>query len=77
GGWGAAGVGPGAMSSGPNRLVALGSWRPSSGGPASSTLHLRGLDTRISSLIEAAQPTLDYAAFEWLRRGALSDAVAW
>ena len=40
-------------------------------------MHLRGLDTRISSLIEAAQPTLDYAAFEWLRRGALSDAVAW
>lgn len=77
GGWGAAGVGPGAMSGGPNRLVALGSWRPTSGGPASSTLHLRGLDTRISSLIEAAQPTLDYAAFEWLRRGALSDAVAW
>lgn len=77
GGWGAAGVGPGAMSGGPNRLVALGSWRPSSGGPASSTLHLRGLDSRISSLIEAAQPTLDYAAFEWLRRAALSDAVAW
>ncbi|MCC4247574.1 aldehyde dehydrogenase family protein [Microbacterium testaceum] len=77
GGWGAAGIGPGAMSGGPNRLVALGSWRPSSGGPASSTLHLRGLDTRISTLIEAAQPTLDYAAFEWLRRGALSDAVAW
>ena len=77
GGWGPAGVGPGAMSGGPNRLVALGSWRPSSGGPASTTLHLRGLDTRISTLIEAAQPTLDYAAFEWLRRGALSDAVAW
>ncbi|MDI9891293.1 proline dehydrogenase family protein [Microbacterium sp. IEGM 1404] len=77
GGRGVSGVGPGAMSGGPNRLVALGSWRPSSGGPASSTLHLRGLDTRISSLIEAAQPTLDYAAFEWLRRGALSDAVAW
>lgn len=77
GGWGAAGVGAGAMSGGPNRLVALGSWRPSAGGPASTTLHLRGLDTRISTLIEAAQPTLDYAAFEWLRRGALSDAVAW
>jgi RHH-type proline utilization regulon transcriptional repressor/proline dehydrogenase/delta 1-pyrroline-5-carboxylate dehydrogenase len=77
GGWGTAAVGPGTMSGGPNRLVALGAWRPSSGGPASSTLHLRGLDTRISSLIEAAQPTLDYAAFEWLRRSALSDAVAW
>lgn len=77
GGWGVSSVGPTAMSGGPNRLVTLGSWRPSSGGPASSTLHLRGLDSRISSLIEAAQPTLGYEAFEWLRRGALSDAVAW
>lgn len=77
GGWGEASVGTGAMAGGPNRLVALGSWRPSSGGAASSTLHLRGLDSRISSLIEAAQPTLGFEAFEWLRRGALSDAVAW
>lgn len=77
GGWGEAAVGPTAMSGGPNRLVALGSWRPSSGGPSSTTLHLRGLDSRISGLIEAAQPTLDYGSFEWLRRGALSDAVAW
>ena len=44
---------------------------------ASSTLHLRGLDSRIAALIEAAQPSLDFAAFDWLRRGALSDAVAW
>ncbi|MEX0152938.1 proline dehydrogenase family protein [Microbacterium sp. LMI1-1-1.1] len=77
GGWGEANVGTGTMAGGPNRLVALGSWRPSSGGPASSTLHLRGLDSRIAALIEAAQPTLGYEAFEWLRRGALSDAVAW
>ena len=28
-------------------------------------------------MIEAAQPSLDYDAFEWLRRGALSDALAW
>jgi RHH-type proline utilization regulon transcriptional repressor/proline dehydrogenase/delta 1-pyrroline-5-carboxylate dehydrogenase len=77
GGWGEASAGTGAMSGGPNRLVTLGSWRPSSGGAASSTLHLRGLDSRITGLIEAAQPTLSYEAFEWLRRGALSDAVAW
>lgn len=77
GGWGEASVGAGAMSGGPNRLVTLGSWRPSSGGASSSTLHLRGLDSRITALIEAAQPTLSYEAFEWLRRGALSDAVAW
>ncbi|WP_295850853.1 proline dehydrogenase family protein [uncultured Microbacterium sp.] len=77
GGWGEASVGDGAMSGGPNRLVSLGSWRPSTGGAASSTLHLRGLDSRITALIEAAQPTLSYEAFDWLRRGALADAVAW
>ncbi|MFF7682167.1 aldehyde dehydrogenase family protein [Microbacterium sp. NPDC007973] len=77
GGWGEAAVGDGAMSGGPNRLVTLGSWRPSTGGASSSTLHLRGLDSRITALIEAAQPTLSYEAFDWLRRGALSDAVAW
>lgn len=77
GGWGEASVGDGAMSGGPNRLVTLGSWRPSSGGASSSTLHLRGLDSRITALIEAAQPTLSYEAFDWLRRGALADAIAW
>ncbi|MDQ1135551.1 RHH-type proline utilization regulon transcriptional repressor/proline dehydrogenase/delta 1-pyrroline-5-carboxylate dehydrogenase [Microbacterium sp. SORGH_AS 1204] len=77
GGWGEASVGAGAMSGGPHRLVTLGSWRASSGGASSSTLHLRGLDSRITALIEAAQPTLSYEAFEWLRRGALSDAVSW
>jgi RHH-type proline utilization regulon transcriptional repressor/proline dehydrogenase/delta 1-pyrroline-5-carboxylate dehydrogenase len=77
GGWGDAAVGDGAMAGGPNRLVTLGSWRPSTGGASSSTLHLRGLDSRITALIEAAQPTLSYEAFDWLRRGALSDAVAW
>ena len=77
GGWKRSSVGAGAKAGGPNYLVGLGSWRPSSGGAPSSTLHLRGLDARITTLIEAAQPSLDYEAFEWLRRGALSDAVAW
>src|SRR5690606_15539300 len=76
GGWKRSSVGPGAKAGGPNYLVGLGAWRSSSSGAPSSTLHLRGLDSRITALIEAAQPTLDYAAFEWLRRGALSDAVA-
>jgi len=77
GGWKRSSVGAGTKAGGPNYLIGLGSWRPSSGGAPSSTLHLRGLDSRITDLIEAAQPTLDYEAFEWLRRGALSDAVAW
>lgn len=77
GGWKRSSVGPGAKAGGPNYLVGLGRWRPTAGGPASATLHLRGLDTRITSVIEAAQPSLDYESFEWLRRGALSDAIAW
>lgn len=77
GGWKRSSVGPGTKAGGPHYLMGLGSWRPSAGGTPSSTLHLRGLDSRITTLIEAAQPSLDYTAFEWLRRGALSDAVAW
>ncbi|QLD11495.1 bifunctional proline dehydrogenase/L-glutamate gamma-semialdehyde dehydrogenase [Microbacterium oleivorans] len=76
GGWKRSSVGAGTKAGGPNYLVGLGSWRASSGA-ASSTLHLRGLDSRITTIIESAQPTLDYEAFEWLRRGALSDAVVW
>ena len=77
GGWKRSSVGAGAKAGGPNYLVGLGSWRPSAGGAPSSTLHLRGLDTRITAIIESAQPSLDYESFEWLRRGALSDAVVW
>ncbi|GAB3603593.1 proline dehydrogenase family protein [Microbacterium aureliae] len=77
GGWKRSAVGPGAKSGGPNHLVGLGSWRATSGGATSATLHLRGLDSRITAVIEAAQPSLGYEAFDWLRRGALSDALAW
>ena len=77
GGWKRSSVGAGTKAGGPNYLIGLGSWRATSGGAPSSTLHLRGLDTRITDLIEAAQPSLDYEGFEWLRRGALSDAVMW
>jgi RHH-type proline utilization regulon transcriptional repressor/proline dehydrogenase/delta 1-pyrroline-5-carboxylate dehydrogenase len=77
GGWKRSSVGAGAKAGGPNYLVGLGSWRATTGGAGSETLHLRGLDSRVTSVIEAAQPSLDYASFEWLRRGALSDAIAW
>ncbi|MCO5954255.1 proline dehydrogenase family protein [Microbacterium yannicii] len=77
GGWKRSSVGGGAKAGGPNYLVGLGRWRATAGVPASATLHLRGLDSRIAALIEAAQPSLGYEAFEWLRRGALSDAIAW
>ncbi|OAH49424.1 proline dehydrogenase family protein [Microbacterium oleivorans] len=77
GGWKRSSVGGGAKAGGPNHLVGLGSWRPTAGVAASSTLHLKGLDSSIADVIEAAQPALGYEAFEWLRRAALSDAVAW
>ncbi|QEW01009.1 aldehyde dehydrogenase family protein [Microbacterium caowuchunii] len=77
GGWKRSSVGAGTKAGGPNYLIGLGSWRPTSSGAASSTLHLRGLDSRITTIIEAAQPSLDYERFEWLRRAALSDAVEW
>ena len=44
---------------------------------SSSTLHLRGLEQRITDLIEASQPSLPYEDFDVLRRSALSDALAW
>ncbi|MBO9625513.1 MAG: aldehyde dehydrogenase family protein, partial [Microbacterium sp.] len=77
GGWKRSAVGPGAKAGGPNYLIGLGSWRSRPSAAQSSTLHLRGLDSRITALIEAAQPSLDFEAFEWLRRSALSDALAW
>jgi RHH-type proline utilization regulon transcriptional repressor/proline dehydrogenase/delta 1-pyrroline-5-carboxylate dehydrogenase len=70
-------VGAGTKAGGPNYLIGLGSWRPSAGGARSASLHLRGLDSRLTAIIEAAQATLDYEAFEWLRRAALSDAISW
>ena len=78
GGWKRSSVGAGTKAGGPelpDRPRARGA--PSGGAASSATLHLRGLDSRISGVIEAAQPSLDYDAFEWLRRGALSDAIAW
>jgi RHH-type proline utilization regulon transcriptional repressor/proline dehydrogenase/delta 1-pyrroline-5-carboxylate dehydrogenase len=76
GGWKRSSVGTGAKPGGPNALFGLGDWQPDPGS-ASQSLHLRGLDTRIVKLIEAAQPSLTYEAFDVLRRSALSDAVAW
>ncbi|NYE18837.1 bifunctional proline dehydrogenase/L-glutamate gamma-semialdehyde dehydrogenase [Microbacterium immunditiarum] len=77
GGWKRSSVGAGAKAGGPNYLIGLGKWRASAGATVSKTLHLRGLDTRIAEVIEAAQPSLGFEEFEWVRRAALSDALAW
>lgn len=77
GGWKRSSAGPGAKTGGPHYLVGLGRWRPTEPAGGSPTLHLRGLDSRITAIVEASQPSLDYERFEWLRRAALSDAVEW
>ncbi|WP_232499161.1 proline dehydrogenase family protein [Agromyces humatus] len=76
GGWKRSAVGAGAKAGGPNYLFGLGDWMPQHG-HTSSTLHLRGLEQRVTQLIELSQPALDYEAFEVLRRSALSDELAW
>ena len=76
GGWKRSAVGAGAKAGGPNYLLTLGSWLRDSGS-SSKTLHLRGLDSRVTRIIESAQPSLGYEEFDVLRRSALSDAIAW
>jgi len=76
GGWKRSAVGPGSKAGGPNYLFGLGGW-VTDPGRNSSTLHLRGLEQRITDLIEASQPSLPYEDFDVLRRSALSDALAW
>ncbi|KFF59178.1 1-pyrroline-5-carboxylate dehydrogenase [Cryobacterium sp. MLB-32] len=76
GGWKRSAVGPGTKAGGPNYLYGLGTW-VTDPGRNSSTLHLRGLEPRVTEIIEASQAFLDYADFDVLRRSALSDALAW
>ncbi|WP_251364168.1 MULTISPECIES: proline dehydrogenase family protein [unclassified Leucobacter] len=76
GGWNEAGMGAQPLAGGPSRLIPLGSWTAREG-TQSSTLHLRGLDPEVQLLIEAAQASLDYDAFDRVRRAALSDALTW
>jgi RHH-type proline utilization regulon transcriptional repressor/proline dehydrogenase/delta 1-pyrroline-5-carboxylate dehydrogenase len=75
GGWKRSSVGAGTKAGGPNYLMGLGSWEPETGS-SSASLHLRGLDPRVSDLIESGQPAMDYTAFDLVRRSALSDAIA-
>jgi RHH-type proline utilization regulon transcriptional repressor/proline dehydrogenase/delta 1-pyrroline-5-carboxylate dehydrogenase len=76
GGWKRSAVGAGTKAGGPNYLFGLGSF-VTDPGRNSQTLHLRGLEQRVTDLIEASQESLDYNDFDILRRSALSDALAW
>lgn len=76
GGWKRSSVGAGAKAGGPNYLLGLGDWMPDHS-RTSGSLHLRGLERRVTDLIEFSQSSLEYEQFEVLRRGALSDELAW
>ncbi|QDZ15694.1 proline dehydrogenase family protein [Humibacter ginsenosidimutans] len=76
GGWKHSSIGAGHKAGGPNYLFGLGSW-VGDAGSSSSSLHLRGLDSRVSKLIESGQPSMSYEEFDLVRRSALSDAIAW
>jgi len=76
GGWKQSSVGPGHKAGGPNYLFGLGTWIGDAGS-SSSSLHLRGLDSRVTELIESGQPSMSYEEFDLVRRSALSDAIAW
>ncbi len=76
GGWKRSSVGAGHKAGGPNYLFGLGDWAADSG-ESSSSLHLRGLDSRVSRLIESGQAAMAYEEFDLVRRSALSDAIAW
>jgi RHH-type proline utilization regulon transcriptional repressor/proline dehydrogenase/delta 1-pyrroline-5-carboxylate dehydrogenase len=75
GGWKRSSVGAGTKAGGPNYLIGLGSWEAETG-TSSSSLHLRGLEPRVTELIESGQSAMDYPAFDLVRRSALSDAIA-
>ena len=75
GGWKRSSVGTAAKAGGPNYLLGLGTWVPEAG-HSSSSLHLRGLEPRVSQLIESGQASMDYPSFDLVRRSALSDAIA-
>jgi RHH-type proline utilization regulon transcriptional repressor/proline dehydrogenase/delta 1-pyrroline-5-carboxylate dehydrogenase len=75
GGWKRSSVGAGTKAGGPNYLFGLGDWVPDTA-RGSSSLHLRGLDEKITELIESGQSSMDYEAFDRVRGAALSDAIA-
>jgi RHH-type proline utilization regulon transcriptional repressor/proline dehydrogenase/delta 1-pyrroline-5-carboxylate dehydrogenase len=76
GGWKRSSVGAGTKAGGPNYLMTLGAWAPVSATP-DEDLRLDGLSAPVASLIKQAQSGLEFLEFDSVRRGALSDELAW
>ena len=76
GGWKRSTVGASAKAGGPNYLLTLGDWRPVFPEPGTSVV-LEGLSDAVTTVIEAAQPGMEFLEFDLVRSGAVSDQRAW
>jgi RHH-type proline utilization regulon transcriptional repressor/proline dehydrogenase/delta 1-pyrroline-5-carboxylate dehydrogenase len=76
GGWKRSTVGASAKAGGPNYLLTLGDWQPVFEEPG-QTVTLHGLSPKVTALIQAAQPSMDFLEFDRVRSAALSDQLAW
>ncbi|MEX1078257.1 MAG: bifunctional proline dehydrogenase/L-glutamate gamma-semialdehyde dehydrogenase [Homoserinimonas sp.] len=76
GGWKASQVGPGGKAGGPDFLLTLGDWEPIFADPQSS-VKVSGVGDAVLTVVEAAQPSLEFLEFDRIRAGAVSDQCAW
>ena len=76
GGWKRSTVGTSAKAGGPNYLLTLGEFEPVFVEPKGSVV-LSGVSERVTSLIEAAQPGMEFLEFDRVRTAARSDQKAW
>jgi len=76
GGWKRSTVGTGAKAGGPNYVATLGRWNAIEVEPENN-IKLDGLSRRVASVIKRGQAGIDFAEFDRVRRGALSDERAW
>jgi RHH-type proline utilization regulon transcriptional repressor/proline dehydrogenase/delta 1-pyrroline-5-carboxylate dehydrogenase len=72
GGW----RGTGGLRGGPDRMLAFGDWAPVFA-EAQQSVRLDGIGERVRTLIEAAQPSMQFLEFDLVRAGAVSDELAW
>lgn len=57
-------------------VLTMGEWQPVATEPG-TTVTLEGLSEPVARFITAAQSGMDFAEFDWVRSGALSDHEAW
>nr|WP_188219131.1 bifunctional proline dehydrogenase/L-glutamate gamma-semialdehyde dehydrogenase [Microcella alkalica] len=76
GGWKRSSVGGSTKAGGPSYVASFGTWMPVPRSPKQN-LSMRGLSARVRTVLEAAQPGLDFAGFDTARAGALADERAW